>query len=84
MLTGDLVRVRIKAKEIAPSFIKPDDEELLGRAEQLIELYRVGLAEGWTRRDIAEAVAEIEGVDTDIKLTRGLAKVLADRAEFAR
>ena len=46
MLTGDLVRVRIKAKEIAPSFIKPEDEELLGRAEQLIELYRVGLAEG--------------------------------------
>ena len=83
MLTGDLVRVRIKAREIAPSFIKPDDEELLGRAEQLLELYRVGLAERWTRRDIAEAVAEIEGVDTDIKLTRGLAKVLSDRAEFA-
>lgn len=83
MLTGDLVRVRIKAKEIAPSFIKPDDEELLGRAEQLIELYRKGLEDRWTRGDIDEAVAEIEGVDTDIKLTRGLAKVLQDRAEFA-
>lgn len=83
MLTGDLVRVRVKQKELAPSLIRVDDEVLLDRAAQLLEIYQVAAREGWTRGQVDEATAEVEGLETDIKLTRGLAKVLADRAEFA-
>lgn len=83
MLTGDLVRVRIKAKELRPSFVRADDEDLLERAGQLIELYREAAREGWTRGRVDEAATELEGLETDIKLMRGLAKVLADRSEFA-
>ncbi len=83
MLTADLLRVRIKAKEIAPSFVRTDDEDLLERAEQLIALYREAEQGAWTRGQVDEAAREVEGLETDIKLTRGLAKVLQDRAEFA-
>lgn len=83
MLTGDLVRVRVKAKDIQPAFIATNNEDLLARAEQLIELYREAEREAWTRGQVDEAAKEIEGLETDIKLTRGMAKVLQDRAEFA-
>lgn len=82
MLTGDLVRVRIHQKSIQPAFIDPDDEALLARAEQLIDIYREAQSESWTRGRIDDAATEVEGLETDIRLTRGLAKVLADRAEF--
>ena len=81
MLTGDLVRVRIVKNVLNPSFIDPSDGDLLERAALLIDLYRGGLEQGWTRGQLDQALTELEGVETDIRLTRGLAKVLADRAD---
>lgn len=83
MLTGELLRARVAQKNIRPSFIKADDPKHLDRAEQLLDIYRLALDEGWTRGQIDEAAGEVEGDDTDIKLVRGVAKVLQDRAEFA-
>ena len=83
MLTGDLVRVRINGKDIYPSFVKPDDPRLLERAEDLCTVFHAALQQKGTRGGLQEAVAEIEGLDTDHKLTKGLGKVLLDRCEFA-
>lgn len=83
MLTGDLLRARVVQKKIHPSFIKIDEPKHVDRAEQLLDLYRLALESGWTRGQIDDAATEIEGTDTDIKLVRGIAKVLQDRAEFA-
>jgi uncharacterized protein len=82
MLTGDLVRVRIEQQRLRPSWVEPDDEKLLERAEELVALFRRALAEQWNRGRIDEAVKAVAGTGIDHKLTRGLAKVLTDRGEF--
>jgi tetratricopeptide (TPR) repeat protein len=60
MLTGDLVRVRVKQKELAPSLIRVDDEVLLDRAAQLLEIYQVAAREGWTRGQVDEALRHFD------------------------
>ncbi len=82
MLTGDLLRVRIEQQRLRPSWVDPDDEKLLERAGELVALFRLATAEQWNRGRIDEAVKGIAGTGIDHKLTRGLAKVLADRGEF--
>jgi uncharacterized protein len=82
MLTGDLVRVRIEQQRLRPSWVEPDDEKLLGRATELVALFRRALAEQWNRGRIDEAIKVVAGTGIDHKLTRGLGKVLADRGEF--
>lgn len=81
MLTADLVRVRLKMGELAPAFVKADDEKLLERAEELVGLFREGV--GRTRGELDEEVAGLIGDGVDHKLTRGLVKVMLDKAEFA-
>lgn len=83
MLTGELLRVRVQQKELTPSFIQPDKPSLQERAQDLLALYERGVAEGLSRGELAESVKEVIGDGTDHKLTRGLARILEDRAEFA-
>lgn len=82
MLTGDLLRVRIKGKAVVPAWVDPTDERLLERAAAVVEVFEAALGQGWTRGELLAALAEVEGLDTDHKLVRGLAKVMLDRSEL--
>ncbi len=81
MLTADLLRVRVKGREVLPTFVDPDNERLLERAELLVDLVAQAVRESWTLGELRESERELEGVETDHKLFRGLFKVLMDRAE---
>lgn len=83
MLTGDLVRVRVQAKELRPGFVKTDDPKLQQRAEELVALHRLAVTQGHTRAWLASEVEDLIGDGVDHKLVKGLAKTLADRSEFA-
>lgn len=82
MLTGDLLRVQVKNGQLRPRFVDPSRSELQERAQQVIALFELALAEGWTRGELTEALRELEGVDPDHKLLRGLGKVMLDRSEL--
>lgn len=80
MLTGDLVRSRVVKGALVPGFVDRADAKLLERAEELLALFGEGL--GRRRGELDEEVTELVGERVDHKLTRGLVKVLLDRAEF--
>ena len=79
MLTGELVRVRIEKKQLSPSFLKRD--RYREGAEELLRIYREGV--GTTREALARQVQELVGDRTDHKVTRGFAKLIEDKAEWA-
>ena len=81
MLTGELIRVRVKKQSIAPSFIKVE-ERRLERASELLEIIEQATEEHWTRGRLTEATRELEGTDVDHKITRGMVKLLLDGCEF--
>ena len=83
MLTGDLLRVKVSAKRVTPSFVDDADEAILAEAGSLMALFEQAAAEAWPRRAIAEALAEQQGDDPRHKLHKGLAKVLLDQCDFA-
>lgn len=82
MLTGDLVRVRARGTELTPGFVDPDRPALVEQAQELVACYRQGLAEGWPRSRLSEAVDGMIGDSTRHKTIRGLAKLLEDVSEF--
>jgi predicted nuclease of restriction endonuclease-like RecB superfamily len=82
MLTGDLLLARTKAKDIYAATLDVDHAGWLERAGELIALVEQALAEGWTRGELVARSRDLEGTDTDHKITRGLAKVLMDRCTF--
>jgi predicted nuclease of restriction endonuclease-like RecB superfamily len=53
MLTGDLLRVRVKGKELYPSYVLPDEERFQERAAELVVLYREAVTQGHTRAWLA-------------------------------
>ncbi len=83
MLSGELIRVRVKGKELSPSFVDPAKPSIKARSEELLALYTRGVREGLSRGELADAVKDVIGDGTDHKLTRGMARILEDRAEFA-
>ncbi len=83
MLTGNLVRARVRKGEIRPSFVKTGDASLVETAEALVALWRQGLSDGWTRARLDESLDDIVGNRKDHLVIRGLAKLCADRSEFA-
>ncbi len=82
MLTGDLVRVRVVKKDIVPRYVDPTNKRLRERAATLIALMEKAVQDGANRGQITERIREIEGVDTDHKITKGLAKLLLDKGEW--
>ena len=80
MLTGDLVRVRATREGLKVGFIDPDQARLLEKAASILAAFQDNI--GQPRAVLDEALAEVEGDGTDHKLTRGLAKICLDRAEF--
>jgi len=82
MLTGDLVRVRVKKKELHPGFIKVDNPRHLESAAKLLGIFAAAHAVGWTRKQVEAKLLEMVGDSTEHKMLKGMAKVLADAGEF--
>lgn len=82
MLTKDLLRVRVQKDRLVPSFVGAERPALLEDAEALLDAFRQGVEEEWTRGRLEQEIADVVGDRRDHKLLRGLAKVLLDRSEF--
>lgn len=80
MLTGPLVRARVREGRIRPAFVEPEAPRHVERAEALLEIF--GGAVGRARGLIEEEVDQLIGDGVDRKLSEGLVKVLMDRADF--
>ena len=81
MLTKDLLRYRRQGKSIKPQFIDVADEELLQLASSLLAIFNEN--EGGRRSEIEEqALLIIQGAK-ELKLAKGLYKLLLDRTEFS-
>ena len=80
MLTRDLLLFRVREGRLRPSFIKPDDRELLALATELIAEVEGGT--GQTRDGIEESLSLRAGASSKPKVARGLVKLLLDRAQF--
>ncbi len=80
MLTGNQVRVRHARNRLLPQYIGVNEPEWIEVAERLLELYRA--AEGCTRGELEEEIAEAVGDSPTQLVHQGLAKLLEDRCEF--
>ena len=81
MLTKDLLRLRASGMYLRPQFLKTDDHELLQFAKELIAIYEEGIGEqAETLDNLAEMIVLRQ---KDLKLARGLLKVVRSRAIFS-
>lgn len=80
MLTSDLVLTRVYRGEVRPRYVDVDDADLLGLAEQLLEIFAESV--GRPRFELDQELKDLVGTGTDFLLHRGLAKLLLDRCEF--
>lgn len=80
MLTGDLLRARVRKGQLHPAFIDPDDGSLLALAEEVIALFADHV--GSRRGELEEALSDWVGDTRDFQLLRGLARLVEDRATF--
>lgn len=81
MLTKDLLHYHISGKRIKVDFIDPSDPRLLQFAAKLISLYEENLS--LRRRDLEELVKLEINSKRDLKLAKGIGKVLDDRSEYS-
>ena len=80
MLTADLVRARVRDGKVKPLFVDPSAASLIERAGALIDIFESHRGE--KRLDLDAALAELVGDETSFSITRGLAKLLHDRATW--
>ena len=81
MLTRDLLRYKIRNRQIYPQFIEPTDRQLLAIAEQLIAIFEK--SPNTSRATLLEASKQIIDSTPGIPVVkRGLEKLLLDRTEF--
>ncbi|MDD5697017.1 MAG: DUF790 family protein [Victivallaceae bacterium] len=85
MLTKDLLKFSRRGKYLRPGFIAASDPALLQLAENLLTVYR-DQEEGkyLSRGEIDELLEPVLKSNKDLKLARGLNKLIADRCEFAQ
>lgn len=83
MLTSDLLRVRVVKKEVRPQYINVTQPRHVDRAEQLLETFQDAVAQQASRAALTAAIRDIEGLSTDHRLVKGLAKLLFDRCTFS-
>ncbi len=81
MLTKDLIRARTYRGELKPQFIDTSNEELLSLASKFITLYDA--EQNASRTEINEGVMGLVNSHRDIKLAKGLNKLILDRCEFS-
>jgi predicted nuclease of restriction endonuclease-like RecB superfamily len=80
MLTAELVNVRLYKGEIKPRYVDPEDDQVLGLAEQLVVAFTQAV--GQRRGELDAELEDILGSGTSFMLHRGLAKLLRDRCVF--
>lgn len=80
MLTADLVAARVVKGEVRPRYVSATDPAALDLARRVVEVFAEHV--GRTREALDGALAALLGEGTEYLLHRGLAKLLADRAEF--
>ena len=80
MLTRDLLRFRNLSGYARPAFLEETDRKNLDLAAELLETWRVGV-EGF-RKETEDAVNALSARWTDMKLPKGLSKVIADASKF--
>ncbi len=81
VLTKDLIRYRTYKGALKPQFIDITNQQLLKLAEQLLAFYKV--EQGASRTEIAEMVMGVVNSAKDIKLAKGLNKLILDGCEFS-
>jgi uncharacterized protein len=82
MLTGDLLRTRVRKKIVSPSFVDPSSPKGLERAAQLMALFQRAEESGLRRADLDQSLRDLSSLEVEHKLLKGLAKVLLDRSDF--
>jgi len=80
MLNKDLLRYNTRAGEIKPKFIKTDDPALLRFADSLLQQYAVDREP--TRGDLDEVVTPLINGQKDLKLAKGINKLILDKSKF--
>jgi predicted nuclease of restriction endonuclease-like RecB superfamily len=83
MLTGDLVRVRVKGRALVPSFVHSGQGDLLDTAQQLLSMWSQAATHQSRRRRVDAQVDELLGDRRDHKILRGFAKLLDDRSTWS-
>ena len=81
MLNKDLLRYNTRSGEIKPKFIKIDDPALLLLAENLLQQYDAEM--GMTRGQLEEVVNPLINTQKDLKLAKGLNKLILDKCTFS-
>ena len=79
MLTADLVRLRRTGATIRP--VALNEKRARPIAEELLRVFSD--ARGMSMESLEKAIAEIEVGPTDVKVLRGLAKLLTDQASVS-
>ncbi len=80
MLTKDLIIFRRNYNNIKPSFIDEEDTVLLNFATELLDLYNP--AEEPLHKDINEVLKTIINMQNNVKLAKGLNKIVLDNCKF--
>ncbi len=79
MLTGDLVRLRIRGQSVVPGYLKltPKMHE---KAAAILEV--IAAHEGRTKGELDDALKVATGQGNDFKILRGLAKLVLDKVDI--
>lgn len=81
MLTRDLLRFRNLSGYAKPSFLAADDRKILDLAGEILEFWRAG-TDGF-RKETETAISSFSAKWSDMKLPKGLSKVVSDAASFS-
>ena len=81
MLTKDLLRWKVSGAYVKPSFVSVSDPRLLELAERLIAVFENSI--GVSREELDEQLEPLSDGWNDVKIVRGLIKILLDRSQFS-
>ncbi len=81
MLNKDLLRYNVRSGEIKPKFIKAETPDLIELSQQLLALYDPELE--LTRGEIEQMSTPLVNSIKDLKLAKGLNKLILDKCEFS-
>ena len=82
MLTGELVRVQQKGRDLNPSFVDPQKKGIREVARAVLTLFEQSCTDRATRALVEQQVDWLVADRRDHKMVRGLAKICFDRSTF--
>ena len=83
MLTGQLIRARVRGSSIEASFIDAEQPKLVAFAEQVVAHVEDATAQSANRAQLLETLDTLYGDDRQQKLLNGIVKIALDRCEAA-